>query len=113
MLHASSVRIREGFVAVLNARRTSPTGRSSSGGERSDGIGDGFTNTGIVILLMSSPLSETRHSQQMRDALFITGSITGLLFVSGVLGYGNFATTLPGLVLLVVAGYLGFRLSRR
>lgn len=61
---------------------------------------------------MALPLSDTLHGQQVQDSLFIIGSIAGFLFVSGFLGYGNFATTLPGLVLLVVAGYLGFQLSR-
>lgn len=62
---------------------------------------------------MSSPLSDALHSQQVQDALFIVGSIAGFLVVSGFLGYGNIATTLPGLVLLGFAGYLGVRLSRR
>jgi hypothetical protein len=74
---------------------------------------DGFTSTGAFVSPMSFPPSDTRHSQRMRDALFSIGSIAGFLFVSGFLGYGNFVTTLPGLVLLVVTGYLGFRLSRR
>ena len=61
---------------------------------------------------MSSPPSETLHNQQFRDALFVLGTIGGLLFAAGFLGYGNFATTLPGAVVLVLVGYLGFRLSQ-
>ena len=60
---------------------------------------------------MSSPLSDTLHNQQFRDALFVLGAIGGLLFAAGFLGYGNFATTLPGVVVLVLVGYLGLRLS--
>lgn len=61
---------------------------------------------------MGSPLSDALHTQQFRDALFILGGIGGFLFTSGFTGYGNFATTLPGVILLVLTGYLGFRLSR-
>lgn len=61
---------------------------------------------------MSPPLSDTLHGLPVRDSLFVIGSIAGFLFVSGFLGYGNVATTLPGVALLVFAAYLGFRLSR-
>ncbi|WP_318568261.1 hypothetical protein [Salinigranum marinum] len=61
---------------------------------------------------MSRPLSDALHGQQLRDALFVLGATGGFLFVAGFLGYGNFATTLPGVVLLVLIGSLGFWLSR-
>ncbi|MCD2199412.1 hypothetical protein LPA44_05795 [Halobacterium sp. KA-4] len=61
---------------------------------------------------MGSPLSNTLHTQQFQDALFILGGIGGFLFITGFTGYGNFATTLPGVILLALTGYLGFRLSR-
>jgi hypothetical protein len=61
---------------------------------------------------MPSPPGDVLHSQQVRDALFVVGAVAGLLFVAGFLGYGNFATTLPGVVSLVLVGYLGFRASR-
>ncbi len=61
---------------------------------------------------MSGSLGDILHSRQLRDALFVLGAVGGFLFVAGFMGYGNFATTLPGVVLLVLAGYLGFRSSR-
>ncbi len=61
---------------------------------------------------MPHPLGDTLHSQQLRDLLFALGAIGGFLFATGFLGSGNFPTTLSGVVLLALFGYLGFRLSR-
>ena len=61
---------------------------------------------------MSHPLRDLHPSRQLRDSLFVLGAIGGALFVAGFIGYGNFAATLPGMILLVLAGYLGVRLSR-
>jgi len=61
---------------------------------------------------MGIPMSDTLHIQQFRDTLIILSAVGGFLFVVGFAGYGNFATTLPGVLLLALTGYLGFRLSR-
>lgn len=61
---------------------------------------------------MPHPLDRALSSRQLRDALFVVGAIAGVLFVAGFLGYGNFALTLPGVVVLVLIGWLGFRASR-
>lgn len=74
--------------------------------------GNRFIVSPIAASAMGSPLSSTLHTQQFQDALFILGGIGGFLFITGFTGYGNFATTLPGVILLALTGYLGFRLSR-
>jgi hypothetical protein len=61
---------------------------------------------------MSRPLRDALHSQQTQDALFVLGAIAGFLFVAGFAGYGNVAATIPGAVVLVLTGYLGYRVSR-
>jgi hypothetical protein len=61
---------------------------------------------------MGIPTSDTLHIQQFRDTLIILSAVGGFLFVVGFAGYGNFETTLPGVLSLALAGHLGFRLSR-
>ncbi|GGN86290.1 hypothetical protein EGH21_01250 [Halomicroarcula sp. F13] len=61
---------------------------------------------------MTRPLMDAVRRRQFRTALFVAAAVVVVLTAAGWLGYGNFATTLPGLALLVVAGYLGFRASR-
>ena len=61
---------------------------------------------------MSPPWDRAPSSQPLWDGLFVVGAIAGVLFVAGFLGYGNVAVTLPGVVVLVLIGWLGFRASR-
>ena len=61
---------------------------------------------------MSRPLDRVLSSQPLRDGLFVVGAIAGVLFVAGFLGYGNFAATIPGVVVLVLIALLGVRASR-
>ena len=61
---------------------------------------------------MSPPWDRARSSRPLWDGLFVVGAIAGALFVAGFLGYGNFAVTLPGVVVLVLIGWLGFRAGR-
>ncbi|WP_380676464.1 hypothetical protein [Salinigranum sp. GCM10025319] len=61
---------------------------------------------------MSRSPDSVLSSQPVRDGLFVAGSIAGVLLVAGFLGYGNFAATLPGVVVVVLIGWLGFRASR-
>jgi hypothetical protein len=61
---------------------------------------------------MSRPLREALHSQQAQDALFVLGAVAGFLSVAGFTGYGNFAATIPGAVVLVLTGSLGLWLRR-
>lgn len=54
-----------------------------------------------------SPLGIPR----LRDALFALAGVVAFLVLAGVLGYGNFAASPLGFVLLVTAGFLGIRLG--
>jgi hypothetical protein len=61
---------------------------------------------------MTSPPSDRLSGRRLRDAPFAVGVVAGVLSVVGFLGYGDFVATLPGIVVLVLVGSLGFRASR-
>lgn len=54
----------------------------------------------------------TVRGLRLRDVLSVLTAVLISLVVAGATGFGNFAVTSPGVLLVVLVGYLGFRVGR-
>lgn len=62
---------------------------------------------------MTQSLQATPPVSRAKEVLSVLAAIVVFLTIAGILGYGNFASTPLGLVVIVLTGYVAVRLVRR
>lgn len=102
------------FESGWKSRRLVPTAKSTPLSCTVPSVGvesrpDTLRKGGLHFALSSIECGGPKRTDRI---LFVFGTIAVFFVLAGVLGYENFAASLPGLALLVVAGYLGLRVGR-
>lgn len=64
------------------------------------------------IATSTSERDATVRGLRLRDVLFVLTAVIAFLVVADATGFGNSAVTFPGVLLVVLVGYLGYRVGR-